>query len=118
MKTRSNEPPATHGLPPPPAPPARDANPWAMSSSAGGPPASPPASPPRRRAQPDLSRSVPSHRRPLQAAPLLVLVFMASLGVRLAFDAWRDQDYAGMFAALAILSMVAFMIWRRSRPRR
>jgi hypothetical protein len=49
---------------------------------------------------------------------LLVLVFMASLGVRLAFDAWRDQDYAGMFAALAILSMVAFMFWRRSRPRR
>ena len=114
MKTRSKEPPAKSGLPPPPAPPARDANPWAMSSSAGGPP----ASPLRRRAQPDPSRSVPSHRRPLQAAPLLVLVFMASMGVRLAFDAWRDQEYAGMFAALAILSMVAFMFWRRSRPRR
>jgi hypothetical protein len=114
MKTRPNEPPAKAGLPPPPAPPAHDANPWAMSSSAGAPP----ASPPRRRAQPDPSRSVPSHRRPLQAAPLLVLVFMASLGVRLAFDAWRDQDYAGMFAALAILSMVAFMFWRRRRPRR
>jgi hypothetical protein len=114
MKTRPNEPPAKSGLPPPPAPPSRDANPWAMSSSAGGPP----ASPLRRRAQPDPSRSVPSHRRPLQAAPLLVLVFMASMGVRLAFDAWRDQDYAGMFAALAILSMVAFIFWRRSRPRR
>lgn len=85
-----------------------------MSSSAGGLS----TSPLRRRAQPDPSRSAPSHRRPLQAAPLLVLVFMASMGVRLAFDAWRDQDYAGMFAALAILSMVAFMFWRRSRPRR
>lgn len=114
MKTRPNEPPAKSGLPPPPAPPARDANPWAMSSSAGGPP----TSPLRRRAQPDPSRPVTSHRRPLQAAPLLVLVFMASMGLRLAFDAWRDQDYAGMFAALAILSMVAYMFWRRSRPRR
>ncbi len=115
MKTRPNEPPAKSGLPPPPAPTARDANPWAMSSSAGGPPTSPPL---RRRAQPDPSRSVPSHRRPLQAAPLLVLVFMASMGLRLAVQSWRDQDYAGMFAALAILSMVAFMFWRRSRPRR
>jgi len=114
MKTRSKEPPAKSGLPPPPAPPSRDANPWAMTSSTGGPP----TSPLRRRAQPDPSRSAPSPRRPLQAAPLLVLIFMASMGLRLGFQAWRDQDYAGMFAALAILSMVAFMFWRRSRPRR
>jgi len=107
MKTRSQELPARSGLPPPPAPPARDANPWAMSSSTGDPKL------PRR----EVSRSAPSHRRPLQAAPLLVLIFMASLGLRLAFRAWRDQDYAGMFAALAILSMVAFMFWRRRRRR-
>jgi hypothetical protein len=49
---------------------------------------------------------------------LLVLVFVASMGLRLAARAWQDQDYPGMFAALAILSMVAFMFWRRSRPRR
>jgi len=108
MKTRSKEPPAKSGLPPPPAPPSRDANPWAMTSSTGDPKLS------RR----EVSRSAPSPRRPLQAAPLLVLIFMASMGLRLGFQAWRDQDYAGMFAALAILSMVAFMFWRRSRPRR
>jgi hypothetical protein len=116
MKTRSNEPPATHGLPPPPAPPAHDANPWPMSSSQ---PAPDPTLPPgRRRALPDRSRSVPGQRRPPRAAPLLVLVVIGSLGVRLAIQAWRDQDYAGMLAALAILSLVAFMVWRRSRSRR
>lgn len=47
-----------------------------------------------------------------------MLVFMASLGLRLAVRAWQDQDYAGIFAALAILSLVAFMFWRRRRPRR
>lgn len=101
MKTRLNEQSAQTGLPPPPAPPAHDANPWPMSSPG---PAVDPALPPRR--------------RPLGAAPLLVLVFLAATGVRLAIHAWRDQDYAGMFAALAILSMVAFMVWRRSRSRR
>ena len=115
MKTRSQEPQAKSGLPPAPAPPARDANPWAMSSSVGGSSTLPPL---RRRAQPDPSRPAPSHRRPLQAAPLLVLVFMATMGLRLAVRAWQEQDYAGMFAALAILSMVAFMFWRRRRPRR
>lgn len=116
MKTRSKEPPATHGLPPPPAPPAHDANPWPMSSSK---PAPDPTLPPgRRRAMPDPSRSVPGQRRPPGAAPLLVLIFIGSMGLRLASHAWRDQDYAGMFAALAILSMVAFMFWRRRRSRR
>lgn len=116
MKTRSHEPPATHGLPPPPAPPAHDANPWPMSSSKPAP--GPTLLPGRRRSLPDPSRSVPGHRRPLAAAPLLVLIFLCATGVRLAVHAWRDQDYAGMFAALAILSMVAFMVWRRSRSRR
>jgi hypothetical protein len=108
MKTRPKESPARSGLPPPPAPPAHDANPWPMSAPTGGPTV------PRR----ESPRSLPSQRRPLGAAPLLVLIFMASLGLRLAIHAWRDQDYAGMFAALAILSMVAFIFWRRSRLRR
>jgi hypothetical protein len=47
-----------------------------------------------------------------------VLIFLCAAGVRLAVHAWRDQDYAGMFAALAILSLVALMFWRRSRVRR
>ena len=116
MKTRSNEPQATHGLPPPLAPPAHDANPWPMSSSKPAP--SPTLLPQRRRARPNPSPSAPSHRRPLGAAPLLVLIFLCATGVRLAVHAWRDQDYAGMFAALAILSLVALMFWRRSRVRR
>jgi hypothetical protein len=49
---------------------------------------------------------------------LLVLIVMGSLGLPLAFHPWQDQDYAGMLAALAILSMVAFVIWRRRRLRR
>jgi len=47
-----------------------------------------------------------------------VLIFLCATGVRLAVQAWRDQDYAGMCAALAILSLVALMFWRRSRVRR
>jgi hypothetical protein len=116
MKTRSNEPEATPGLPPPPAPPAHDANPWPMSSSE---PRQDPTLPSRRRrARPSASPSAPGHRRPLGAAPLLVLIFLCAAGVRLAVHAWRDEDYAGMFAALAILSLVALMFWRRSRVRR
>jgi protein-S-isoprenylcysteine O-methyltransferase Ste14 len=87
-----------------------------MSSSKPAP--NPTLLPARRRALADASRSAPGQRRPPRAAPLLVLVVIGSLGVRLATHAWRDQDYAGMFAALAILSMVAFMVWRRGRSRR
>ena len=116
MKTRSNESPAKSGLPPPPAPPAHDANPWPMSASKSRQDLTAPPS--RSRGRPDLSRSLPGHCRPLGAAPLLVLIFLCAAGVRLAVHAWRDQDYAGMFAALAILSLVALMFWRRSRVRR
>ena len=34
MKTRSRDPDTTHGLPPPPAPTARDANPWTLGGGA------------------------------------------------------------------------------------
>jgi hypothetical protein len=60
---------------------------------------------------------VPGGKRSIGAAPLLVLVFIGAAGLRMAIHAWRAQDYPGMIAALAILSMVAFMVWRRSRRR-
>ena len=108
------------GLPPPPAPPARDANPWRMPQGDRGRQsesrqAPAPAGSPARR----LPRPVPADRRRNRRwAPLLILFFVAGTAVQLAVRALRDGDVEAAVVALVMLTMVAIVVVRRLRKRR
>ena len=104
MKTRSGDEDDTHGLPPPPAPTAHDANPWEMSASPKASPKFPDLRPPvrKRGARPDLSRVTPAHLRRIPWIPLLILVFIAGTGVQLAIRALQAGDVDRALAIIAV----------------
>lgn len=115
MKTK---PPGAHDkstLPPPPAPPARDANPWTISDVPGAGRATGPRGEPvrRRRFEPDLSRARPGRERPVRFMPLAVLLFIAGAGVNLALQALREGNVEAAIGALVVVGLVAFVLVRR-----
>lgn len=120
MKTRTTDQQPGHGLPPPPAPTARDANPWPMSSSPTGMP--PPPRHPRaagRRAQPRSPLGDPaSRKRALPWIPLLVLFFILGTGVQMAIRALSEGDVETAAGALVILAVVAVVALSRLVKRR
>lgn len=115
MKTRTSDQQPGHGLPPPPAPTARDANPWQMSSGAGGSRPEPrgagePGWPPLRGAP----RRSPAAREPRTPwIPLLILLAVLGAGVRTAIDALSEGDVETAIAALVIFAVVAVVGLRR-----
>jgi hypothetical protein len=119
MKTRSRGEDDTHGLPPPPAPTAHDANPWEMSASPKASPKFPDLRPPvrKRGARPDLSRVTPGQRRRIRWLPLLILFFVAGTGVQLAIRALWAGDVAAAIGALVVVAFVAFVVLRRFQKR-
>lgn len=120
MKTRSSEARPGHGLPPPPAPTAPDANPWQMSSGGevkrheprhprapGWPPVPrPPAPGPKDR------------RRGLPWFPLAVLLVILGTGVRTAIRALEDGDVEKAAGALVIFAVVVVVALHRILKRR
>jgi hypothetical protein len=105
--------PSTSRLPPPPAPVARDANPWHVSSRAGEPvrrrtaargptnqPLPPPAPP--GGARHGLARFVP------------IAIFLAVLGsiASGAFEALRRGDRLAAIVPLIVVGIVALGMWR------
>ena len=120
MKTRSSDEQVRHGLPPPPAPTASDANPWQTSSPAGGSkreprhpraPGWPPA--PRTPGQRDHRRS-----RSLPWVPLLILFAIVGTGVQTAIRALWEGDVATAAGALVVFAVVAIVAVRRILKRR
>jgi hypothetical protein len=114
MKSRSPDEQAAHGLPPPPAPTARDANPWQISS----PPDGVKAEPRRRRAlgrAPTPGSLEPRHgRRPRSSwIPLLMLFAVVGTGMEKAIQAFRDGDVETALGALVVFAVVAAVALRR-----
>ena len=121
MKTRpSRTAQSRSGLPPPPAPTARDANPWKLSS----PPEAAPHEPRHPRAPgwppaPRPARDPTSHRSGrLPWIPFLILFFIGASGVQLAIRAIEAGEVESAVGALVIVGMVAFMAVRRLAAKR
>ena len=110
MKTRSPDQQPGHGLPPPPAPPARDANPWQMSSGAGGQRQAPRhARAPGWLRRPGSPQPGPAGRkRRLSWVPLLVMLFIAGAAVQLAIAALAERDAGALAAAIVMLVLTGF----------
>ena len=119
MPRAPDHPTTTTRLPPPPAPVARDANPWPMPAGAGEPRRSsagaprivrqslPPADPvhaPRS----GLSRFVP-------VAVLLAILGSIASG---AFEALGRGDRLGAFVPLIVVGIAALSVWRSARRAR
>ena len=114
-KTRSPDAQSPPGLPPPPAPPSRDANPWPMSAPAGSGthvPRHPRAAgwPPAPRTPTDSAARRP---RRLPWIPLLILFAILATGVQTAIRALWEGDVERAIGALVIFAVVAVV----ARPR-
>jgi hypothetical protein len=107
-------------LPPPPAPPSRDANPWTISDVPGAGRATAAQGPAtrKRRFEPDRSRARPGRERPTRFMPLAVLLFIAGAGVNLALQALRAGNEEAAIGALIIVGLVAFVLVRRLATRK
>jgi hypothetical protein len=120
MKTRTSEQQPGHGLPPPPAPTARDANPWPMSSGAGAKRHEPrhpraPGWPP----QPRASQPGTAGRRPATPwIPLLILFFVLGTGLQVAIRALAEGDVETAIGALVVCAAVAVVAVGRIFRRR
>jgi hypothetical protein len=118
MKTRSPKAAQQTGLPPPPAPTARDANPWPMSGPTGTAPQSSRQPAPRgiqRGARGGTGGRSPAPSRSGQRrwVPVAILLFIAGTGVQLAMQALESGDLEAALGALVILAMAALIAWRR-----
>lgn len=115
MKTRRPQEQPGHGLPPPPAPTARDANPWSMTAGAGGKAHEPrhpraPGWPPA----PGSPKPEPApRRRRTPWLPLLILFFVVGTGVQMAIRALWAGDVEAAIGALVIFAVAAAVTVRR-----
>lgn len=128
------------GLPPPPAPTRRGANPWRLSDTARKhepspqeeeaasrlleellvptpPPAAGRSEPVAAPGQPARPRSFARPRRRAGFLPLLALLLIAGVIFRLALQATESGDWRELIPALFILFFVVSS-WLRSRRRR
>lgn len=121
MKTRNRDANITPGLPPPPAPTSRDANPWPMgeghSPSRTGIPASAKA-PARPHRFPTKSPETIEPRRRPAFVPLAILAFVAVTAIGLIADALESGNVEEAIGPIVAVVFVAFMLWRQLRDRR
>jgi hypothetical protein len=124
MKTRQRDSSGTPGLPPAPAPPSRDANPWPMSEQRAP---APQVHPRARRAvenaasrhnQPVVNESRPAGGRKLSWLPSLMLVFVAATSIRVAIEAFEAGTIEAAVGPLLAILFAAFFVWRRIKRKR
>ena len=125
MKTRRHDASGTPGLPPAPAPPSRDANPWPMSAQSEAPPKlHPRVSEAVRKSQDPRAPEAP---RPAGAStaggkfawlPYLILVFIAVTSLRVAIEAFESGNAEAAIGPLIAIVFAVFVVWRRMRRRR
>jgi len=103
-------------LPPPPAPTARDANPWRMpqrdATATHRPPTASPAA--GRPAGTGRAAHRPARRRIL---PIAVTAAMAVVLLSAALQALERAEWAAALPMLAIVAFLLFVGWRSSRRR-
>jgi hypothetical protein len=121
MKTKERDSSGTPGLPPAPAPPSRDANPWPMSGQGGG---APKLHPRVREAvhkagdkgDPSAVERQPSAgRQKLAWLPYLMLAFVVVTSLRVAIEAFDAGNVEAAIGPLIAILFVAFFAWRRMR---
>lgn len=129
------------GLPPPPAPTRRSANPWRLSGTARKSEAPPPredvaaeqlleelfAGKPREEAPPATLQPRPTEERRPQSQwrsrrksgfwPLLVLLLIGGVLVKLFFEARASGDWRELIPAIFAILFIAHAIWRSRRRR-
>jgi hypothetical protein len=125
MKTRSRDATTTPGLPPPPAPTSRDANPWSIGEvhapqRTGIPPSAkaPAEAPGRPRRFPTQPPGTLKPRRRAAAVPLVILAFIAMTAIGLVVDAFESGQLEEAIGPIIAIVFVAFMIFRQLRRRR
>jgi hypothetical protein len=123
MKTRSRDTTTTPGLPPPPAPTARDANPWSMGEAhdrerGGIPPRAQAQAPTRPGRFPIKPPDTTKPRRRGAAVPLVILAFIAMTAIGLVADALESGKLEEAIGPIIAVVFVAFMIVRQLRRRR
>jgi len=125
MKTRSRDTTTTPGLPPPPAPTSRDANPWSMGEAhapdrGGIPPTAQGQgqAPARPRRFPIKPPGATRPRRRTAVMPLAILSFVAMIAIGLVADALESGNLEEAIGPVIAVVFVAFMIVRQLRGRR
>ena len=122
MKTPERDASKNAPLPPPPAPTARDANPWTVSSQAKVPGTRQLGSKPDW-LRPKVPKVPPEARRPdragrpRSAVPLVVLLFMLGAALAAAAQALAKGDVPGAVGPLVIAGFAAVIMLRRARRR-
>ncbi len=121
MKTRNRDANTAPGLPPPPAPTSRDANPWSMGEPHApdrtGIPAAAKARVRPHRFPTKSSETIEPRRRPA-FVPLAILAFVAMTAIGLVADALESGNVEEAIGPVVAVVFVAFMIWRQLRSRR
>jgi len=121
MKTRERDSSGTPGLPPAPAPPSRDANPWPMSGQVGGAPKLHPRVREAVRKAGDRGDPSAVEREPspgghkLAWLPYLMLVFVVVTSLRVAIEAFGAGQVEAAIGPLLAILFAAFFLWRRMR---
>jgi hypothetical protein len=120
MKTKASDSSGTPGLPPAPAPPSRDVNPWPMSGQREAAPKVHPRARAAvtRRDHPVEKESMPSGGQKLSWLPYLMLVFVVATSLRVAIEAFEGGNVEAAVGPLIAIAFVAFLAWRRIRRRR
>ena len=120
MTTRPSDGQRGDGLPPPPAPTARDANPWPLSQGAGGRAHEPrhPRAPgwPPRRGSPKPGPAGSKRRTPW--IRMLYLFVIAGVAMQFAIRAMRHGDVGAAIDAIVLLLILAFAALRWNRKRK
>jgi hypothetical protein len=124
MKTRSQDRDPTHQLPPPPAPTARDANPWSYGRGekpraavpSGVPSGMTPGKPHRPRFPARQVEHPKPRRRPV--VPLLILAVVAVMPLGAALRALAAGEVDEAIGPLIAVGFIAFMACRGLRRRR
>lgn len=121
MRRKNRDVPTTPGLPPPPAPTSRNANPWSVGDT---------HAPDRTGIPPSAKDPVRSHRFPTKSpetieprrrpafVPLAILAFIAMTAIGLVADALESGSIEEAIGPILALVFVVFMIFRQLRGRR
>jgi len=121
MRTRQRDSSGTPGLPPAPAPPSRDANPWSMSGQGDDAPKLHPRvreavrNAGSKHAPPVVERSPSPGRQKLAWLPYLMLVFVLVTSLRVAIEAFDAGNVEAAIGPLLAILFAAFFVWRRMR---